>query len=58
MTTDTPNWRQFTRDVCWSPAISHAMRLLALAAPLEGRPTRFRCEGIRRRWYLPHRRER
>jgi hypothetical protein len=46
MTTDTPNWRQFARDVCWSPAISHAMRLLALSAPLEGRPTRFRCEGI------------
>jgi hypothetical protein len=22
------------------------MRLLALAAPAEGRPTRFRCEGI------------
>lgn len=46
MTTDTPNWRQFAREVCWSPAISHAMRLLALSAPLEGRPTRFRCEGI------------
>jgi hypothetical protein len=25
MTTDTPNWRQFARDVCWSPAISNAL---------------------------------
>jgi hypothetical protein len=46
MTTDTPNWRQFAREVCWSPTISNALRLLALAAPQEGRPTRFRCEGI------------
>jgi hypothetical protein len=46
MTTDTPNWRQFAREVCWSPELSNALRLLALAAPPEGRPTRFMCEGI------------
>ena len=46
MTLSTPNWRQFAREVCWSPAISNALRLLALSAPPEGRPTRFRCEGI------------
>jgi hypothetical protein len=28
MTTNTPNWRQFAREACWSPAISNAMRLL------------------------------
>ena len=46
MTLNTPNWRQFAREVRWSPEISNALRLLALAAPPEGRPTRFRCEGI------------
>lgn len=46
MTTDDPNWRQFAREVHWSPEISNALRLLALSAPAEGRPTRFRCEGI------------
>jgi hypothetical protein len=48
MEMSTPSWNQFARDICWSPEISHALRLLALEAqiPEQGRPTRFRCDGL------------
>lgn len=46
MTTDTPNWRQLPREVLRSTTISNALRVLAQSVPPEGRPTRFRCEGM------------
>lgn len=60
-----PNWRQFAREVAWSPTVSAAMRLLdwpAESIPPEGRPIAFRVHGARAEirdesWFIAWRHE-